>query len=172
MNLLGLLKTFLMLTAILFLIFPGEKVVTLQERSNIYFPFIESPPGREIPFKDIYFDQSEFLLREDAKPVLEENAKIIMKNPDILVVIEGYCNNNEYTSNSNLGQKRAKTVESYLTALGAEALRLIPESRCSIDHEKEKLAGNLNASWQLNNRVHLIGILNEGGRISLKTINN
>ena len=93
-----------------------------------------------------------FRLREDAKLVLRENAEILMQNPDIHIVIEGYCNNQEYTPNSNLGQKRAERTKSYLIALGVESHRMSLMTKCGSDSEIEELSEYFNLAWQLNRK--------------------
>ncbi|MEX1000240.1 MAG: hypothetical protein WD000_09855, partial [Thermodesulfobacteriota bacterium] len=52
--------------------------------------FAQKPP--EVPLRDIFFNDGDFSLREDAKPVLGENAEILIMNPEINVVVVGYCN--------------------------------------------------------------------------------
>ena len=101
-KILKLPKTFLILIAILSLILLEEKAKTLEERTNLYLPFLDLPQPTETPFKDIYFDLGDFRFREDSIPVLNENVEIMKKNPDVNVVIEGYCNKGEYNLDSNL----------------------------------------------------------------------
>jgi len=172
MKVVKLIATFPIPILIIFLILTSQEGKTFGETADIDSPPSPPSPLIEIPFKDIFFDQGEFRLREDAKPVLKENAEIIISNPDIRVLIEGHCNKDEYAPNSNLGQKRADSVKSYLTTLGVDPHRVNLVPRCSVENDIEKFLGDLDLGWQLNNRVHLIGILNEGDRISLKTINN
>ena len=41
----------------------------------------------EVPLRDIFFDEGDFILREDAKPILRDNAEFLIMNPDINVVL-------------------------------------------------------------------------------------
>lgn len=74
--------------------------------------------GTEAPLMDVFFDQGEFTLREDAKPVLRENAEILAMNPGTEVEIIGYCSSYEGASVYDLGLKRAEAVRSFLVEQG------------------------------------------------------
>lgn len=166
-----ILVTFSILTLIILIALPDEEAITSGEQTGVYSPPLLSPPPREeIPLKDIFFDQGEFRLREDAKPVLKENAEILIRNSDIHIVIEGYCNNQEYTPNSNLGRKRAESTKSYLVSLGVESHRMSLMTRCRGDSDIEGLSGHLDVAWQLNSRVHFTTVEKEGVKIGLKAI--
>lgn len=168
MNVVKLIITFSILTLIVFLALQDEKAVTLEEQMGVY-PSSFPPPSlrEEVSLSDIFFDQREFRLREDAKPLLKDNAEILMQNPDISIVIWGYCNNQEYTSKSNLGQKRAETTKNYLTSLGVESHRMSLLTRCRGDSDVEGLSGHLNVAWELNSRVHFTPMKKEGGETGL-----
>jgi len=76
--------------------------------------------GAELPLTDVFFDQGESALREDAKPVLKENAWILAMNPGTEVEIIGYCNTYEGGPGDNLGLKRAESVRSFLVEHGVK----------------------------------------------------
>ncbi len=71
----------------------------------------------EAPLRDVFFDRGEFTLREDAKPVLRENAEFLVMNPGVEVEITGYCSAYENAA-GNLGLKRAEAVRQYLVEQG------------------------------------------------------
>lgn len=71
----------------------------------------------EAPLRDVFFDRGEFTLREDAKPVLRQNAEFLAMNPSVEVEITGYCSAFENASD-NLGLKRAEAVKQYLAEQG------------------------------------------------------
>ena len=61
----------------------------------------------------------------ESYPILFDAAKTLLKNPDMKVEIQGYCDINasvEY--NKKLSQRRAETVKSYLESKGVAASRL------------------------------------------------
>jgi len=69
------------------------------------------------------FDQSS--LTQEAKSKLENNARIIIKNSKMRVLVEGHTDergSNEY--NIALGERRAKGVIEYLVNLGVQRSRL------------------------------------------------
>lgn len=74
--------------------------------------------GAEVPLRDVFFNRGEYTLREDAKPVLRENAEILAMNPGVEVEIVGYCSTYEGASGSNLGLERAEAVKRYLAEQG------------------------------------------------------
>jgi peptidoglycan-associated lipoprotein len=98
-------------------------------------PAIETPAVQEeeivgagkiiTAMKPVYFDFDKSDIRDDMKPVLQEDAQWLSTNTAIKVQIEGHCDQrgtNEY--NLALGQRRADAVKRYLIALGVSAGRL------------------------------------------------
>lgn len=75
---------------------------------------------------DVFFDYDQFTIRRDAIPVLEQNAKVLLKRyPNREVLIEGHCDERgteEY--NFILGERRAMVVKNYLVDLGVPASNL------------------------------------------------
>ena len=80
--------------------------------------------GAELPLMDVFFDQGESALREDAKPVLAENAEVLVMNPEVDVEVVGYCNSYEGEQGYNLGLKRAESVRSFLAEQGVNYSRV------------------------------------------------
>jgi len=120
--------------------------------------FAQEPP--EVPLRDIFFDQGEFILREDAKPVLKENAETLIMNPDINVVVVGFCNNNERALNYNLGKKRAEATKTFLVGQGVESERISLNSECDSDRGGDIIASELlEVKLRLDSRVHLKPVL-------------
>ncbi|MFN3550595.1 MAG: OmpA family protein [Endomicrobiia bacterium] len=85
----------------------GEDFVSLEELKNVYFEF------------------DRFDLTEEAKSVLQKNAKFLLDNPQYEILVEGHCcecGSNEY--NLALGQKRASVVRDYYINLGVSSRRV------------------------------------------------
>ncbi|GBD38036.1 Peptidoglycan-associated lipoprotein [bacterium HR37] len=104
--------------------------------------------------QDIFFDFDKYNIRPDAIPVLERNAEILRNNPDISVVIEGYCDirgTEEY--NLALGQRRADSTKNYLVRLGISPSRIQAISRGETTKWAE---GTTEEAYQLNRRAHFI----------------
>ena len=76
--------------------------------------------------EDVFFDYDQMSIRSDAIPLLEQNAKVLLKRyPNRDVLIQGHCDERgteEY--NFILGERRAKVVKDYLVDLGIPASNL------------------------------------------------
>ena len=73
------------------------------------------------------FDRSE--LNEEAKAMLDENARWMKANPDVIVRVAGHCDErgaSEY--NLALGERRARKVKDYLVSQGIAPDNLITAS--------------------------------------------
>ena len=104
---------------------------------------------------DVFFDYDQFGIRNEAIPVLETNAKVLIwRYPDRMVVIQGHCDERgteEY--NLILGERRAVAVKNYLMDLG------VPEEKIQvISYGKEKpfCLEHTRECWQQNRRSHLL----------------
>lgn len=84
----------------------------------------------EAPLRDVFFNRGEFTLREDAKPVLWENAEFLAMNPGVEVEIVGYCSAYESASD-NLGLKRAEAVKQYLVEQGVNLNSISLSAECA-----------------------------------------
>jgi len=78
----------------------------------------------------VYFDFDRSDIRPDMQPVLDQNAQYLQDNPDVQVQVEGHCDERgtvEY--NFALGDRRAKSVRSYLMSRGVDGSRLVTISK-------------------------------------------
>ncbi|MDR3088030.1 MAG: peptidoglycan-associated lipoprotein Pal [Azoarcus sp.] len=76
-------------------------------------------PDRNIP-GSVYFDYDSYIIRADARPLIDAHAKLLSRRPDVKVTIQGNTDergSREY--NLALGQKRAEAVRRALNMLGA-----------------------------------------------------
>lgn len=113
-----------------------------------------------VPLRDIFFGTGEFVLREDAKPVLKANAEILIINPDINIEIVGVCNGDEYTADYTLGRKRAETTKIFLVDLGVEPHRISLSTECDNENGRHDIAPELlEVMSRLDSRVHLKVVL-------------
>jgi peptidoglycan-associated lipoprotein len=106
------------------------------------------------PFETVYFDLDSYVLRQDARDALRQNAQWMLKKTSGTVRLEGNCDergSDEY--NLALGEKRAKAGRDYLVALGVSADRLV-----TISYGKEKPAdqGHNEEAWAKNRRVDFV----------------
>lgn len=110
--------------------------------------------NREKPLAMIFFDYDKSLIRNDAKPVLETNARWLTRFRTIKILIEGHCDERgteEY--NMALGERRAKSTMDYLLSLGvsADRMRII-----SYGKSQPLDPGHSEAAWQMNRRSQFL----------------
>lgn len=118
---------------------PEVKIEKPPERIEVTTPTVVTPPKppeepkikfptefATIPeIKTIYFDFDVYELSEDARKKLAENAELLKKNPQLLILIEGHCcecGSSEY--NLGLGEKRANEMKRYYISLGISEDRI------------------------------------------------
>ncbi len=119
-------------------------------------PPVAPPPPAAEPFAlaDVYFDFDRFVIRSDARAVLEANARRLKAENGRKLLIEGYCDERgtvEY--NLVLGERRAQAAKQYLQDLG------VPSSQIQIaSYGKEKpfCTDHSEACWQSNRRAHFV----------------
>ncbi|NIA14116.1 MAG: peptidoglycan-associated lipoprotein Pal [Nitrospiraceae bacterium] len=98
----------------------------------------------------VYFDFDSFALRSDAIRTLNENAEKIRQVPNVIIQIEGHCDERgtqEY--NLALGEKRALAVRDYLMKLGISGGRLVT---ISYGEESPVAMGRDESAWKQNRR--------------------
>ena len=99
----------------------------------------------------VLFDYDRADVRADARPVLEEKARILRDQPGIRLRIEGHADERgsvEY--NLALGLRRANAVREYLAGFGVDAGRL---DVISYGEERPLAAGTSEADYARNRRA-------------------
>jgi peptidoglycan-associated lipoprotein len=112
--------------------------------------------NKDKPLQMIHFDYDRYFIREDAKPVLDQNSTWLKKFKTAKILIEGHCDERgteEY--NLALGEKRAQSTYDYLISLGVspERIKIISYGKSqplTLGHDEE--------SWQLNRRAQFLVI--------------
>ena len=106
----------------------------------------------EYGVEDIFFAFDQYDLDDVAMGVLARNARIFKQHPEVVVLVEGHCDERgtvEY--NLALGEKRAKAVRDYLVSLGVSSSRL----RVTSYGESRPFAlGGDEDAWAKNRRAH------------------
>lgn len=113
---------------------------------------LEVAAQREGALEDIYFDFNQYTLTAEAQAKLQKTAAWLEQHPTVTVLVEGHCDergSQEY--NLALGQRRAVSVESYLSSLGTDAARM---ETISYGEERPANTGNTEEAWAQNRRVH------------------
>jgi len=98
----------------------------------------------------IYFDFDSAALSAMAQATLKNKAAWLNANPDVMVTIEGHCDErgtNEY--NLALGERRALSARAYLVDLGISASRL---STISYGEERPLDNRHTEEAWAKNRR--------------------
>lgn len=117
-----------------------------------------SPPEMEDIYElaDIFFDFDKSNIRQDAIPVLIQNAKTLKDNPDLTIVINGYADiRGTDAYNLRLGKRRARATKKYFVSHGIHPNRIIALSK----GETVKFApGTTEDEYQLNRRSHIIPV--------------
>jgi peptidoglycan-associated lipoprotein len=101
----------------------------------------------------VYFDYDSFVIKDDFKPVVESNAKLLTVNRSKRVMVEGHTDDRggrEY--NLALGQKRAEAVVRALLLSGATEAQL---EAVSFGKERPAATGADEAAWAKNRRAEL-----------------
>jgi peptidoglycan-associated lipoprotein len=102
----------------------------------------------------VYFDFDRSSVKADFTSVLDTHAAYLVKNPDQTIVIEGHCDNRgtpEY--NIALGERRAKSVETYLRNAGVSSSQI---SVVSYGEEKPAVQGASEMAFAQNRRGVLV----------------
>lgn len=102
--------------------------------------------------KDVFFDRNSAILRDDARPVLDENAEVLRSDPDMFVVVESYCDSRE-ESPAHLGTKRGDAVRDYISSRGVDPERVLVVNKCN-KYDMELV--NSRDTVRLDRRVHFV----------------
>ena len=104
--------------------------------------------------KVVYFDFDSYSVRDDARPVIDANAKVLAANKTKKLAAEGHTDERggrEY--NLSLGQKRAEAVVRALSLAGATEGQL---EATSFGKERPAVSGSDEAAYAKNRRVELV----------------
>lgn len=113
-------------------------------------------PGGAGDLRMIYFDFDDATLRPDAKEGLQHNAQMLRDSPDLMVEIQGHCDERgteEY--NLALGQRRAESAKRYLIDLGIRPSRLHTKS---FGESSPAVMGHSESAWAKNRRDEFVRI--------------
>ncbi len=101
----------------------------------------------------VYFDFDSYVVLDQYRPVIEANAKELVRNPKEHMSVQGHTDDrgsSEY--NLALGQRRADAVVKSLTLLGAQPSQL---EAVSFGKERPAVQGENEEAWAKNRRVEL-----------------
>jgi peptidoglycan-associated lipoprotein len=103
---------------------------------------------------DVYFDYDRFMIRSEARKVLEDNAMALKSQNGWKLLIEGHCDERGTLDyNLVLGERRALAVKNYLTDLGVPASQV---QVVSYGKERPFCSDHSDQCWQSNRRAHFV----------------
>jgi peptidoglycan-associated lipoprotein len=117
-------------------------------------PTPEPVQATKVDFEPAFFDFDSYALRDDARGVLDRDARMLRDNMGTSVTIEGHCDERgtvEY--NQALGERRAQAARDYLVSAGIDASRI---QIISYGKERPFADGHDESAWQQNRRAHLV----------------
>ncbi|MGH9494280.1 MAG: peptidoglycan-associated lipoprotein Pal [Candidatus Sulfotelmatobacter sp.] len=104
--------------------------------------------------KDVYFDYDKSDVRGDQQASISADAQFFAQHQNMNFTVEGHCDERGSTEyNLALGDQRASSVKSALTAAGVSASRI---KTISYGKEKPFCTESNEACWQQNRRGHLV----------------
>lgn len=109
---------------------------------------------QEFVSESIHFALDSALLSDQAQALLNSKAYYLRTNQDIMVTIEGHCDDrgtNAY--NIALGERRAESVKNFFVDLGIKANRL---NTISYGEERPIAMGQNEVSWAKNRRAQFV----------------
>jgi peptidoglycan-associated lipoprotein len=135
----------------------SEVRVTVTENDAITLPpssLIGDVAFFDANMLDIFFDLDDYSIRNDARTILQANARSLAERPNILITIEGHCDergSDRY--NLVLGDRRANAARDYLISLGVAANRI---ETISYGEERPFCEERTEECWQLNRRARFV----------------
>jgi outer membrane protein OmpA-like peptidoglycan-associated protein len=115
-------------------------------------PVAQAPPPpmkEKIVLRAVHFDFDKANIRPDARPILDEAARILKERGDVHVIVAGHTDSKGSDAyNMKLSNRRAEAVKRYLTDHGIAASRITSEGF----GEREPVASNDTAEGRAQNR--------------------
>lgn len=110
-----------------------------------------SAEGEHLDWGPIYFSFDAADLTDEARRKLSERARYIVRNPGLVVLIEGHCDSRGTEDyNLALGERRSQAVKQYLQELGVPANSL---NTISYGERRPEVEGENESAWRRNRRV-------------------
>ncbi|MCL0039896.1 OmpA family protein [Thermodesulfovibrionales bacterium] len=135
----------------------GEEEIARREIPDV-LPAVVEELQMNVP--NIHFNFDKYNIREDAIPIMQKLAGLLLKNRDLKVIIEGHTDErgtNEY--NLALGDRRATSAKEHLVLLGVAPYRI---GTISFGEERPLCLEPTEESFAKNRRAHFVIL--EGGR--------
>lgn len=114
----------------------------------------DSDSGKAGALQTVYFEFNSAQLTDQTKNTLKDNAEFLKKSETIEVQVEGHADERGSVQyNLALGEKRAKSVKTYLMGLGVKVKRM---TTISYGKERPLTFGHDESSWSKNRRANFV----------------
>ena len=110
-------------------------------------------PNNILSKRSVFFDFDSYIIKSEAKPLVEAHARFLVQNQQMKMLIQGNTDergSREY--NLALGQKRAEAVRRALTLVGATDAQI---EAVSFGEEKPAASGASEDAYSQNRRVEI-----------------
>lgn len=134
----------------------GDAPSAAVENKDMQTDPMGSDSGKIAGLSTVYFEYDQAKLTSDTKKKLADNADWIKNHPTFTIQVEGHTDSRgsvEY--NLALGERRAKSVKTYLESLGIESKRV---TIISYGKEKPIDPGESESAWSKNRRANFVPI--------------
>jgi peptidoglycan-associated lipoprotein len=104
--------------------------------------------------RSVYFEFDSFTVDTQYQPIVETHARYLASNPQQKILIEGNTDargGSEY--NLALGNRRAESVRSMMTLIGAQDIQI---ETISFGQEKPQASGDTEAAYAENRRADIV----------------
>ena len=111
-------------------------------------------PNNILSKRSVFFDFDSYIIKSEAKPLVEAHARFLVQNPQMKMLIQGNTDergSREY--NLALGQKRADVVKQALLLLGAKESQI---ESVSLGEEKPRCDDASEACYAENRRGDML----------------
>ena len=111
-------------------------------------------PNNILSKRSVFFDFDSFVIKPEARPLIEAHARFLVQNPQMRMLVQGNTDergSREY--NLALGQKRAEAVRRAMSALGVPDKQM---EAVSFGEERPRATGADEASYAENRRADLV----------------
>jgi len=129
----------------------GSVTVTVEPAGTTNKPQDSDADLLDSNLGEIYFDFDSAFLGPESKPVLLHHARLLVKNSEMQLRLDGHCDERgteEY--NLALGERRARATKDYLLRYGISSMRV---SIRSYGEEQPVDRRHTEESWAANRRV-------------------
>ncbi|APR04469.1 peptidoglycan-associated lipoprotein Pal [Thauera chlorobenzoica] len=111
-------------------------------------------PSNILSKRNVFFDFDSFVIKPEARPLVEAHARFLVQNPQMKMLVQGNTDergSREY--NLALGQKRADVVKQALMLLGAREAQI---ESVSLGEEKPRCDDRTEACYAQNRRGEML----------------